>query len=77
VAALGRAGYRIREIPVCMRKREVGRSSITPLRSAYYAIKVTLALLIGQLRTPPERPEVPQERPNLPAEIQQPEFGAA
>ena len=33
-----------------MRERETGRSSITMLRSLYYAIKVTLALFVGIFR---------------------------
>ena len=37
---------RLVEVPVRMREREHGSSSITFLRSLYYAIKVTLALLI-------------------------------
>jgi glycosyltransferase involved in cell wall biosynthesis len=41
---------RILEVPATMRGRETGRSSITLLRSLYYAIKVTLALLIGIVR---------------------------
>ncbi|MAS37499.1 MAG: glycosyl transferase family 2 [Anaerolineaceae bacterium] len=45
-----RAGLRIREIPVTMKPRFAGRSSITSLRSIYYMIKVTLAILIGLLR---------------------------
>lgn len=47
-----RAGLRIREIPVTMKPRGGGRSSITPLRSAYYMLKVILAILIGLLRRP-------------------------
>ena len=47
-----RAGLRIREIPVTMKPRFAGRSSITSLRSIYYMIKVTLAILIGLLRRP-------------------------
>ncbi|HLV37446.1 MAG TPA: glycosyltransferase family 2 protein [Spirillospora sp.] len=47
-----RAGLRIREIPVTMKPRYGGRSSITSLRSIYYMIKVTLAILIGLLRPP-------------------------
>ena len=34
------------EIPVEMNNRETGKSSITPLKSVYYMIKVTLAMLI-------------------------------
>jgi hypothetical protein len=41
---------RIVEVPARMRGRETGRSSITLLRSLYYAVKVTLALLIGVFR---------------------------
>ena len=41
---------RLVEVPVRMREREHGSSSITFLRSLYYAIKVTLALLISMGR---------------------------
>jgi serine/threonine protein kinase len=41
---------RIMEVPARMRGRETGESSITALRSFYYAIKVTLALLVGIFR---------------------------
>jgi glycosyltransferase involved in cell wall biosynthesis len=47
-----RAGLRFREIPVTMKPRFAGRSSITRLRSIYYMLKVTLAILIGLLRRP-------------------------
>jgi glycosyltransferase involved in cell wall biosynthesis len=50
---------RILEVPARMRGRETGRSSITLLRSLYYAVKVTLALVIGMFR----RRVVPLERP--------------
>ena len=43
---------RIVEVPATMRGRETGRSSITALRSLYYAIKVTLALFVGIFRRP-------------------------
>ena len=49
---------RIIEVPASMRGRETGRSSITMLRSLYYAIKVTLALLVGIFR----RSVVPLEK---------------
>ena len=45
-----RAGLRVREIPATMKPRFAGRSSITSLRSIYYMLKVTLAILIGLLR---------------------------
>ena len=41
---------RLLEVPVQMREREHGSSSITALRSLYYAIKVTLALFVGIFR---------------------------
>ncbi|MBC7811092.1 MAG: glycosyltransferase family 2 protein [Burkholderiales bacterium] len=52
VVMLHRAGLRIREIPVTMNPRYGGQSSITPLRSGYYMVKVILAILIGMLRRP-------------------------
>ena len=41
---------RLLEVPVRMREREHGRSSITTLRSFYYVIKVLLALFVGLFR---------------------------
>ena len=41
---------RLAEVPVQMREREHGESSITFLRSVYYMLKVTLALLIAMVR---------------------------
>jgi glycosyltransferase involved in cell wall biosynthesis len=41
---------RLLEVPVRMREREHGNSSITALRSAYYVVKVLLALFIGLFR---------------------------
>ena len=41
---------RLAEVPVRMREREHGSSSITFLRSLYYAVKVTLALLVAMGR---------------------------
>ena len=47
---LHRAGMTIAEAPVHMRDRTGGRSSITPVRSAYYMIKVLLAVFIDLLK---------------------------
>jgi glycosyltransferase involved in cell wall biosynthesis len=47
------------EVPVTMRRREAGRSSITAVRSLYYMAKVTIALLMGLFR----RRVIPQEEP--------------
>jgi glycosyltransferase involved in cell wall biosynthesis len=56
---LARHRLRMVEVPVVMRIRETGSSSITALRSVYYMIKVLLALFIGLFRrysTPLEEP---------------------
>lgn len=49
VAALNH-GYTVAEIPVVMRERQGGVSSITMKRSVYYMVKVTLAILMEWLR---------------------------
>ena len=41
------------ELPVRMRERQSGVSSINASRSAYYMIKVLLAIFVGRLRTRP------------------------
>ena len=41
---------RLAEVPVSMRDRAAGRSSITALRSVYYAVKVLLALFVAIFR---------------------------
>jgi glycosyltransferase involved in cell wall biosynthesis len=53
IVLLHRAGLKLREIPVEMKERTGGQSSITPVRSAYYMAKVTLAILVGLLRPAP------------------------
>jgi len=57
IVLLSRHGLRMLEVPVRMRVRETGSSSITALRAAYYMIKVLLALFIGLFRRYPS----PQE----------------
>ncbi len=56
LAWCGRNGLRIGEIPVRMFSRLAGSSSIRPIGSVYYMIKVTLAILVGRLRRK-EQPE--------------------
>ncbi len=41
---------RLQEVPVKMRARESGRSSITTLRSVYYMVKVVLAIFVALFR---------------------------
>lgn len=47
---LKKNGFIIKEVPVAMAAREHGQSSITPLRSVYYMVKVLLAILMNILR---------------------------
>jgi glycosyltransferase involved in cell wall biosynthesis len=45
-----RRRLRLREVPIVMRPRAGGRSSIQTLSSGYYMVKVLLALLVGSFR---------------------------
>ncbi len=45
-----RQGLRIAEVPVSMRERTGGQTSITALRSVYYMVKVLLAVFIDLLK---------------------------
>lgn len=47
---LKRARFRVSEVPVTMRPRQSGKSSIRSVASVYYMLKVTLALVIDLLR---------------------------
>jgi glycosyltransferase involved in cell wall biosynthesis len=49
VVTAARGGLRIQEVPVAMRLRSSGRSSISNAGSVYYVVKVLLALFIGLL----------------------------
>jgi hypothetical protein len=60
VLMVARHRLRLAEVPVRMRERSGGRSSITAFRSVYYMIKVLLALFVGLFRrsvTPLEEPK--------------------
>jgi glycosyltransferase involved in cell wall biosynthesis len=59
IVLLSRHHLRMLEVPVQMRVRESGNSSITALRSVYYMIKVLLALFIGLFRRYPTSREEP------------------
>lgn len=50
VVLASRAGLRVLEVPARMRERPHGASSITPGRSLYYLVKVSLALLLVPAR---------------------------
>lgn len=51
ILSAGLMGARIVEVPVCMHERQNGVSSINTLKSVYYMIKVSLALIIERLTT--------------------------
>ncbi|MFQ7156532.1 MAG: glycosyltransferase family 2 protein [Merdimonas faecis] len=50
VVAILRSGKIVKEIPVMMRERSGGVSSISLKKSIYYMVKVTLAILIEKMR---------------------------
>lgn len=50
VVAILRKKKKVEEIPVVMRERNGGVSSISPKKSIYYMVKVTLAILIEWIR---------------------------
>lgn len=50
VLSILRQGKKVKEIPVVMRARSGGESSISLKKSVYYMIKVTLAILIERIR---------------------------
>jgi glycosyltransferase involved in cell wall biosynthesis len=50
IALAVRAGLRVAEVPVLMRERQHGSSSIGPWRTLYYLVKVSLALLMLPVR---------------------------
>lgn len=50
VTAILKKGFQVEEIPVIMNEREAGVSSISPGKSIYYMIKVTIAVLMSAWR---------------------------
>ena len=42
--------FKVKEFPVRMRQRQGGISSISPMQSIYYMVKVTLAILVEKIR---------------------------
>ncbi|UJF35206.1 glycosyltransferase family 2 protein [Paenibacillus hexagrammi] len=50
IMLLERQRYRVMETSVLMHSRQAGRSSITPLKSLYYMLKVSLAVCITRIR---------------------------
>jgi glycosyltransferase involved in cell wall biosynthesis len=52
ILLLHRAGYKVTEIPVQMRQRRAGRSSISMLQGLFYVAKVSICLLLDLMREP-------------------------
>ena len=50
IVTAARSGLRVTEVPVLMRRRLSGHSSITRRKSAYYMLKVSLALIVDSMR---------------------------
>jgi len=50
IAVAGRHRARVKEVPVKMRKRPAGNSSIRYLKTLYYMIKVTLAICLDKVK---------------------------
>lgn len=50
IVSLSKSRFRTVEVPVSMHERHSGRSSITLIRSVYYMVKVTLAIMIEAFR---------------------------
>ena len=44
------SGYHVREVPVLMNERQGGVSSIRALKSVFYMVKVSLAIVLAGLR---------------------------
>src|SRR5437870_4516880 len=57
VVRLARRGFRLVEVPVVMRARGGGVSSIGPLGAVTYMVKVTVAILFGRFDTPAVPPD--------------------
>ena len=49
-ALIAKGKYKVVEVPMKMMERDSGKSSITPVKSIYYAIKVGLAVLLACLK---------------------------
>jgi hypothetical protein len=56
IVTLCRNGFEVVEVPVSMRERQGGRSSITFWRSIYYMCKVLIAIIVGATRRTVRRP---------------------
>ena len=60
LVVLQRRAFRFEEVPVKMRKRQAGRSSITAVKSVYYIIHVLLGVFVNVLKYEGRRRRRPQ-----------------
>ena len=49
LVAVIKKGYKVKEVAVKMHEREHGKSSITPLKSIYYMVKVSYAMVVRSI----------------------------
>ena len=49
IVMAAREGMRIQEIPVIMKERDGGVSSISPAKSIYYMVKVSIAVVLCRM----------------------------
>jgi hypothetical protein len=54
IISMVKKGFRLLEVPVVMRNREAGRSSISGWKSVYYLYKVVISMVIEAFRSPHE-----------------------
>lgn len=55
IVSIIKKGYKVKEIPVKMKERENGKSSISPLKSIYYMIKVSISIIMAAVNTKKEK----------------------
>ncbi len=52
ILLLHRSGYKVEEVPVSMRQRRTGSSTVSDIRGVFYVAKVSLCLLLDMARHP-------------------------
>jgi glycosyltransferase involved in cell wall biosynthesis len=58
ILLLHRSGFTLGEVPVLMRRRQTGTSSISTIKGVYYIIKVSTCLVLDMLRSPWSQPQI-------------------
>ena len=70
ILLLSRIGFKIEEVPVRMRQRRGGRSSINLLAGAFYVVKVTICLILDMVREPWPSGKLPEKQEHFRAQEQ-------